>query len=123
MNTQTRLLQVELDSITYKEGAVTMSIIMPKYKNRLSEAEAAIKMRNDLVSKIIDEGIERTPYNRKFDIDKSIGLDELVRFIGPDIHLYDLVMEKSTIYASCTFDIKHIERKLMDNGYLRKFGV
>jgi len=96
---------------------------MPKFKKRLKVADAESRMRGDIVSKIIDEGVEKTPYNRRFDIDKAINLDELVRLIGPDILLYDLVMDKTMVYAICQFDIKHIERRLMDNGYLRKFGI
>lgn len=107
----------------YKDGAITMNVTMPVFKKKLKPAEAASRLRTELVSKIIDEGVEKTPYNRRFDIDKSIKLEELVRLVGPDVELIDLVMNKTTVSARCAFDIKHIERKLMDNGYLKKFGI
>lgn len=120
---QTRIVQVDRESIMYKDGAITMNVTMPVFKKKLKPAEAASRLRTELVSKIIDEGVEKTPYNRRFDIDKSIKLEELVRLVGPDVELIDLVMNKTTVSARCAFDIKHIERKLMDNGYLKKFGI
>lgn len=120
---QSRVLQVELESIRYEDGMVSMSVVIPKYKKRLKEAEAASRIRTEIVSKIIDDGIEKTPYNRRFEIDKSVKLDILVKLVGSDIQLYDLIIGKSSVYANCTFDIKHIERKLTDNGYLKKFGI
>ncbi len=120
---QTRIMQVDQESIQYKDGSVVMNITMPIFKKKLKAAEAASRFRTEVVSKIIDEGVEKTPYNRRFDIDKSIKLEELVRLIGPDIELIDLVLSKTAVSARCIFDIKHIERKLMDNGYLKKFGI
>ncbi len=123
VSAQDRIMQVDQESIQYNDGTVTMSVTIPTFKKRLKASEAASRLRIELVSKIIDEGVEKTPYNRRFDINKSINLDDLVRLIGPDIELFDLVLSKTTVNARCAFDIKHIERKLMDNGYLRKFGI
>jgi hypothetical protein len=123
VSAQTRTMQVDHESIQYKDGTVTLAVVIPVFKKKLKEAEAASRLRLEMVSKIIDEGVEKTPYNRRFEIDKTIKLDELVRLIGPDIALYDLVISKTMVHARCTFDIKHIERKLIDNGYIRKFGI
>lgn len=123
IHAQTRILQVDLESIEYKEGIVSMNVALPKFKKKLKEAEAASRIRTDLVSKIIDEGIEKTPYNRRFEVDKSVKIEELVSLLGSDIQLTGLVIDKSNVYASCRFDVKHIERKLIDNGYIKKFGL
>lgn len=123
VNAQPRTLTVDLGSIKYKDGVVSMSVAIPKAKKKEKEAQAASRIRVDLVSKIIDEGIEQTPYNRKFNVDASVKLETLVNLIGADIQLYDVIVDKTMVYAECTFDIKHMERKLMDNGYLKRFGI
>jgi len=120
---QNRLIQINIDEITYQNGVVTLEVYMPKYKKRLKTQEAVNKIRTDLVSKIIDEGIEQTPYDRKFNVDKTIDLKVLVKLIGADIEIYGLNFLGKNVNATCKFDIKYIEKKLMDNGYLRKFGI
>lgn len=120
---QNRLIQINIDKIEYQNGVVTLEVYMPKYKKRLKTGAAVSKIRTDMVSKIIDEGIEQTPYDRKFNIDKSVKLDELVRLIGADIEIYQLYFLGKNVYATCKFDIKYIEKKLMDNGYLKRFGI
>jgi hypothetical protein len=120
---QPRTLQVDLESIRYDNGVVSMSVAIPKKKKKQKDNESASMIRVQLVSKIIDEGIEKTPYNRRFDVDRSIKLEALVRLLGSDIQLYDMYSDKTMVYTECTFDIKHMERKLVDNGYLKRFGI
>jgi hypothetical protein len=120
---QPRTLQVDLGSIRYEDGVVSMSVAMPKKKKKQKANDSASMIRVELISKIIDEGIEKTPYNRRFDVDKSVKLDALIQLLGADIQLYDVVVDKTMVYAECTFDIKHMERKLVDNGYLKRFGI
>lgn len=117
------LIQIDIESIKYDSGTVTMLVTLPKYKKRLKDSEALSRIRSELITKIINEGIEKTPYNRRFDIDKSINHDLLVKLIGSDIRIDVLQNTKETLVAVSSFDIKHIELKLIDNGYLKKFGL
>ena len=120
---QSKTTVVDINTISYKDGIVTMYVNIPTKTKKPKMPKVAMSIKDDVIYKIVYAGIERTPYNQAMQLDNQISFKELRDLIGDDISVRELYYDNKVVNAKCTFDIKYIERKLMDRGIVKKFGL
>lgn len=120
---QSKTTVVDINTISYKDGIVNMFVNIPTKTKKPKMPKVAMSIKDDVIYKIVYAGIERTPYNRAMQLETQISFKELRDLIGDDISVSELYYDNKVVNAKCTFDIKYIERKLMDRGIVKKFGL